>query len=119
MSVREWIIEAHGCNPASLADLDRLKCLFARLIDGMQLHPVGDPQWHQFPKPGGITGLCLLAESHVACHTFPEFGSLCLNVFCCRPRADWDFEGVLKSEFSAGSVDIRKVERPLSVGSLV
>jgi S-adenosylmethionine decarboxylase len=112
MSGCEWIIEAHGCNPASLADLNRLKCLFARLVDGMQLHPVQDPQWHQFPKPGGITGLCLLAESHLACHTFPEFGSLCLNVFCCRPRAEWDFENALKSEFEAASVSIRRVDRP-------
>lgn len=112
MSGCEWIIEAHGCNPASLADLDRLKCLFSRLIEGMQLHPVAEPQWHQFPRPGGITGLCLLSESHLACHTFPEFGSLCLNVFCCRPRDDWDFEGALRNEFAAGSVDIRRVERP-------
>jgi S-adenosylmethionine decarboxylase len=119
MSGCEWIIEAHGCNPASLADLDRLKCLFSRLIEGMQLHPVGDAQWHRFPQPGGITGLCLLSESHLACHTFPEFGSLCLNVFCCRPRGDWDFEGVLKSEFAAGSVDVRRVERPYDAGSVV
>ena len=115
MSGCEWIIEAHGCNPAALADLNRLKRLFTSIVEGMQLHPVQDPQWHQFPKPGGITGLCLLAESHLACHTFPEFGSLCLNVFCCRPRDDWDFEGALKSEFGAETVDIRRVERPYGV----
>jgi S-adenosylmethionine decarboxylase len=124
MSGCEWIIEAHGCNPAFLADPHRLQRLFARLVEGMDLHPVREAQWHQFPQPGGITGLWLLAESHLACHTFPEFGSLCLNVFCCRPRADWDFETALKLDFGAGSVDIRKVDRPYdavvieAVGSL-
>jgi S-adenosylmethionine decarboxylase len=111
MSGCEWIIDAHGCHAASLADLDRLKRLFSRLIDGMQLHPVDEPLWHQFPHTGGITGLCLLAESHLACHTFPEHGSVCLNVFCCRPRSEWDFEGEMQLEFGATSVEVRRVER--------
>jgi S-adenosylmethionine decarboxylase len=112
MSGCEWIIEAHGCAAEGLADLPRLQSLFERIIAGMQLHPIGDGKWHQFPGPGGITGLSLLQESHLACHTFPEFGTLCLNVFCCRPRPDWDFESCLKKEFDARSVAIRKIERP-------
>ena len=108
----EWIVEAHGCNEAELTDLVRLQRFFARLIDGMQLHAVAEPVWHQFPKTGGITGLTLLSESHIACHTFPEFGSLCLNVFCCRPRPDWDFDTGLRQEFGADSVHVRRVERP-------
>ena len=114
MSGCEWIIEAHGCNARALTDPDALERMFARIIDGMELHPVAPATWHQFPNTGGVTGLSLLAESHLACHTFPEFGSLCLNVFCCRPRPDWDFAADLQREFNAASVHVRKVERPYS-----
>jgi len=86
MSGIEWIVEAQGCAAESLRDLAALDGLFQQIIDDLQLRPVGATQWHQFPRTGGITGLCLLAESHLACHTFPEFGSLCLNLFCCVPR---------------------------------
>ncbi len=112
MSGCEWIIEAHGCKPTVLADLPRMKRFFARLIDGMGLHLVGETAWHQFPQTGGITGLSLLKESHIACHTFPEHQSLCLNVFCCRPRPIWDFEEELALEFGAVTVQVRRVERP-------
>jgi S-adenosylmethionine decarboxylase len=108
----EWIIEAHGCRSAALADLPALEALFARIVEGMQLHPVAPSTWHQFPHTGGVTGLSLLSESHIACHTFPEFGSLCLNVFCCRPRPDWDFESELRAAFGAASVRVRRVDRP-------
>ena len=60
----------------------------------------------------GVTGVCLLGESHIACHTFPEHGSLCLNLFCCRPRAEWDFAGHLKRAFGATTVRVRRLERP-------
>ena len=112
MTGQEWVVDAHGCDRAALADLAKLQALFARLSEGLSLCAMSDPTWHQFPNTGGITGLCLLAESHLACHTFPEYGSLCLNVFCCRPRPDWDFEGYLKNEFAAASVCVRRIERP-------
>jgi S-adenosylmethionine decarboxylase len=109
---REWLVEAHGCHSAPLADPGELRRLFAAMVSDLGLHPVGEPLWHKFPGPGGVTGLVLLAESHLAVHTFPEHGSLCLNLFCCRPRADWDFDGELRARFGADSVTVRAVERP-------
>ncbi|MEH6459771.1 adenosylmethionine decarboxylase [Chitinimonas sp. JJ19] len=48
--------------------------------------------WHQFPAsaagPGGITGVVLLAESHLALHTWPERGGVTLDVYVCNFGAD-------------------------------
>jgi S-adenosylmethionine decarboxylase len=111
-SGQEWLIEGYGCDEAALADLPKLRGLFDDLVGALGLRPVAETQWHQFPHTGGITGLCLLAESHLACHTFPEYQSICLNVFCCHPRPDWDFSGYLRREFGAAAVNVRRMERP-------
>src|SRR5260370_1859296 len=112
MSGLEWVVEAFGCSSQSLRDTAVLEDLFNNIIREMKLRPVGETRWHQFPGTGGITGLCLLAESHLACHTFPEHGSSCLNHFCCLPRAEWDFETVLRQLFDADSVAVRRLPRP-------
>src|SRR5579875_810633 len=104
----EWVVEAHGCTRGALTDLAKLDAFFETLILALSLHPLGKTTWHQFPGTHGITGLCLLEESHLACHTFPEYGSLCLNIFCCRPRPDANLEQLLQTEFGAAQVHVRR-----------
>ena len=120
----EWIVEAHGCDAERLADPDVLRALFARLIAVLGLHPVAPAQWHAFPPvngaQGGVTGMVMLAESHLTVHTFPEHGSLCLNLFCCRERPDWDVHGELAPFVGTNgfAVQVRRVVRELSPAGL-
>ena len=117
MQGTEWIIEAYGCEPEALRDQARLQRLFDRLIEDLRLTSVAEPVWHTFPAPGGITGFVVLAESHLACHTFPEFGSICVNVFCCRPRQDVDAAGVLAEVLGAAHTSVRVIERTYAPAS--
>ena len=108
----EWIVDAHGCDPSSLALVrepsDRL---FARIVDELGLHPVGEPVWHVFPGQGGITGVLLLSESHLACHTFPERGFAAFDLYCCRPSQEWPWAERLADALGAAEVRVRSVPR--------
>jgi S-adenosylmethionine decarboxylase len=90
----EWIVDVAGCDPARIAGdpgLAGLRALFAELVRELDLHPLGDTQWHRFPQTDGLTGLVALSESHLACHTYPEAGGVTLNLYTCRarPAPDW------------------------------
>lgn len=113
----EWIVEAFGCDAARLADRATLSALLDRMVRELALRPIGAGQWHVFPPPAGITGMLLLAESHLTVHTFPEHGSLCLNLFCCTPRATWPFAERLTELLGAERVTVRHLERAYGAGA--
>ena len=112
MSGIEWLVEAFGCVESRLRDPAPLADLFAEIVAEMGLKPLGEPVWHRFPSPGGVTGVWLLSESHLTVHSFPEFGSLCLNVFCCRERRALDWRARLAERLGATHVHVSELRRP-------
>ena len=107
----EWLVDASGCDPAALADVNRLQEVFTRIIKDLDLHVLGEIAWHKFDSPGGVTGLAMLSESHLACHTYPEFRAATFNLYCCRERASWPWEQMLKEILGASEVNVRTFER--------
>jgi S-adenosylmethionine decarboxylase len=110
----EWLIEAFGCSRQLLQSQAGLGNLFESIVSEMRLRPVGSPVWHQFPETAGITGVWLLQESHLAIHTFPEFSSACLNVFCCSQRSSLDWNGRLQQLLGATNVRVQECPRVYS-----
>ncbi len=106
----EWLIEATGCDPEMLRDENVIRGIMSRVIDDLGLRSIGSV-WHKFEGEGGVTGLIALTESHLACHTYPEYGTATFNLYCCRTRPEWDWEGQLKTTVSATFVSVTKVQR--------
>ncbi len=77
------------CAPgtAALTDPLALRQLCLQAVAGSGLHAVGE-LFHRFPAPGGVTGVVLLAESHLAVHTWPELGAVTLDVYVCNLHGD-------------------------------
>src|SRR4051794_31574714 len=78
-----------GCDTAlaAMTDPAALRALCLGAVERAGLAAVGE-LFHVFPPSGGVTGVVLLAESHLAVHTWPELGGVTLDVYVCNHGAD-------------------------------
>ena len=66
---------------------------------------------HKF-SPQGITGVVLLAESHITIHTWPEINYLAIDIFTCGEKVmPHKALNYLKKEFQPKRVEIREIKR--------
>jgi S-adenosylmethionine decarboxylase len=90
--------DLRGCAAGrpEMVDTSSLRSLCLAAIAASGLTPVGE-LFHRFvPEspsvhegaPSGITGVVLLAESHLAVHTWPELEAATLDVYVCNLGAD-------------------------------
>jgi len=101
-----------SCPAALLTDLEKLStlCRDATIAAGLT---IVDEKYHVFPdydgQPGGITGAVLLAESHLAVHTWPERRGVTLDVYVCNFTDD--NSGKAQQLFDALTVAFRPKSR--------
>jgi spermidine synthase len=74
------------CDPQLLLDGERFREKCVELVNESGL-TIMDVSFHQFAG-SGYTGAVVLAESHLAIHTWPETGGLTLDVYVCNFSAD-------------------------------
>ena len=109
--------DAHECaaDAALLRDAQALRTLCLASIAETGLAPVGE-LFHAFPAQGGVTGVVLLAESHVALHTWPELRAVTLDVYVCNYGADNSARAEallarLQAAFAPARVHVQRVHR--------
>ncbi|WP_434514544.1 adenosylmethionine decarboxylase [Dechloromonas sp. ARDL1] len=79
------------CTPSLLLDTPSLE---AYCVDACRRHglTVVGKQFHAFRdeagQAAGVTGTVILAESHLAIHTWPEIGAVTLDVYVCNFSGD-------------------------------
>ena len=104
------LIDCYGCRGALLADLAALRGALARAAAAFGLTVIAE-EFHQY-LPQGLSGVLILAESHLAVHTWPERDFAAVDLFTCGACPDAarlaDF---MKSAFDADRVECRTLER--------
>jgi S-adenosylmethionine decarboxylase len=83
-------------NVSLLTNLDTGKPLCDTIVQKLDLHVVGEV-CHQF-QPHGYTLLYLLSESHYSIHTYPEYKSCYIDIFCCNKNFNTEYAVKLVSE---------------------
>ena len=111
--------DLRGCAALAppMASAAALRALCLQAVAGAGLQAVGE-LFHEFPAPGGVTGVVLLAESHLAVHTWPELCAVTLDVYVCNLGADNSTRAqalmaALEAAFVPARVEHHRVQRGL------
>lgn len=70
-----------------MLDAAYLEDFCQRAVSAVGLSSVGR-LFHCFDAGGGVTGVVVLAESHLSVHTWPEAGYVALDVYVCNYTED-------------------------------
>lgn len=81
--------DLHGCrgNPQLMHEASYLQAFCLRAVADAGLTSVGT-LFHSFGEGAGVTGVVVLAESHLSVHTWPEDRYVTLDVYVCSHSAD-------------------------------
>lgn len=100
------LFDLHGCDPALLADERTVRLV---LLDAVRKSggTIVTDFFHQF-SPHGVSGVVVIAESHLAIHTWPERGFAAVDLFTCSTALDHEqVEKWVASALAARRVDRR------------
>lgn len=78
---RHLLLELKGCNKAVLDDLKYLENALVSAAKEAGATVI-DKSFHQF-TPQGVSGVVLIAESHLSLHTWPEYAYAAVDIFTC------------------------------------
>jgi len=101
------IVDLHGAK--DLDDIDLVeatlrRCVAAARATLLHLHV------HHF-QPNGVSGVAVLAESHISIHTWPDAGYAALDVFMCGKASPDACIPVLREAFRADRVEVNEILR--------
>ena len=101
------IVDLHGAK--RLDDIEHIETTLRRCVEAARatlLHI----HLHHF-QPRGVSGVAVLAESHISIHTWPEAGYAALDVFMCGSAEPDKCVPVLREAFAAERVGVNELLR--------
>jgi S-adenosylmethionine decarboxylase len=112
------IIDGSRCDTRKLADRNLVEQVLTDYPAAIGMTKIGGPYMFEYQAPdpaySGVSGLVVIAESHIAIHTFPELDYFTMDVFSCK---NFDHEkaiAYIRDAFDVKEMDRMLVQRGLS-----
>jgi S-adenosylmethionine decarboxylase proenzyme len=107
---RQIVVEYYDCNPDILNDVSHIQRAMHASAVACGARVVQEV-FHLF-KPHGVSGVVVIAESHLAIHTWPEYGYAAVDLFTCGEEINPEiaFEH-LRDALEAGASSVMELKR--------
>lgn len=105
-----YLVDLHGCNEEVVGDAEHAEEALMTAARRCGATIIKE-HFYRF-SPHGVSGVILIAESHLSIHTWPEDGFVAVDIFTCGEAMQPEIAiRVLEEAFGAGRVDVMRVTR--------
>jgi S-adenosylmethionine decarboxylase proenzyme len=111
---RHLLIELQDCDREALNDLGFLRDTMVAAAVDCGATVLGE-SFHHF-NPQGVSGVVVIAESHLSIHTWPEYGYAAADIFTCGTTVEpARAAGVLIEKLGAKNHSLKEIQRGVLV----
>lgn len=114
---RHLLVEYYNCDPKILMDIGAIEDILVGAAKKARAHIV-DVVFHTF-NPHGISGVVVVQESHLAIHTWPEYGFASVDIYTCGTSVNpWHaYKYLLKALYAKHSTAMEMKRGVLNIQS--
>ena len=108
---QHWLVDYRGCDVNLLRDVAALETMLVEAVKAAGAHPL-ERAFHPF-EPEGVSGVVLLAESHITIHTWPAEGYAAVDFYTCGDTEPGRAHNYLLEHLGCADASVAVVRRGL------
>lgn len=109
---RQILVEFYDCDSDKINDVEFVEAAFLEATRKSKATIISH-NFHKF-SPYGISGVVVIAESHVTIHSWPEYNYAAVDIFTCGDTIDpWVIQEYLKDAFESKNISSMEMKRGL------
>ena len=107
---RQILVEYYDCDQSKINDVSFVETSLIQAAKESKATLISH-NFHKF-SPYGVSGVVVIAESHIAIHTWPEYNYAAVDIFTCGDTIDpWIIQEHLKDQFQSKNVSSMEMKR--------
>jgi S-adenosylmethionine decarboxylase len=107
---RHLLVELYHCDSKVIGDVRQIEEIMVGAAKAAKAHIV-DVVFHNF-NPNGVSGVVVIAESHLSIHTWPEYNFASIDIYTCGSTVNpWKAYDYLHKHFKAANVTAMEMKR--------